>query len=62
MVEVGEHERLRETRMFFQHVCDADFRQSVERITGRTVRAFVSGIDTDTDVSSEVFYFERPTE
>jgi len=23
------------------------------------VRAFVSGIDTDTDVSSEVFYLER---
>jgi uncharacterized protein YbcI len=59
MVEVGEHERLQETRMFFQHVCEEDFRESVERITGRKVRAFVSGIDTDTDVSSEVFYFER---
>jgi hypothetical protein len=31
----------------------------VERITGRAVRAFVSGIDTDTDVASEVFYLER---
>jgi uncharacterized protein YbcI len=59
MVEVGEHERLRETRMFFQHVCEDDFRASVERITGRNVRAFVSGIDTDSDVSSEVFYLER---
>jgi uncharacterized protein YbcI len=59
MVEVGEHERLQETRMFFQHVCEEDFRESVERITGRKVRAFVSGIDTDTDVSSEVFYLER---
>jgi uncharacterized protein YbcI len=62
MVEVGEHDRLRETRMFFQHVCEADFRESVERITGRKVRAFVSGIDTDTDVSSEVFYLERATD
>jgi uncharacterized protein YbcI len=59
MVEVGEHRRLMETRMFFQHICENDFRDSVERITGRKVRAFVSGIDTDTDVSSEVFYFER---
>jgi uncharacterized protein YbcI len=59
MAELGEHERLREARMFFQHVCEDDFRESVERITGRKVRAFVSGIDTDTDVSSEVFYFER---
>jgi uncharacterized protein YbcI len=60
MVEVGEHQRLRETRMFFQHACQDDFRASVERITGRKVRAFVSGIDTDTDVSSEVFYLEQP--
>ena len=45
MVEVGEHQRLRETRMFFQHACENDFRESVERITGRKVRAFVSGID-----------------
>jgi uncharacterized protein YbcI len=62
MVEVGDHQRLRETRMFFQHVCEEDFRGSVERITGREVRAFVSGIDTDTDVSSEVFYLERPAD
>jgi uncharacterized protein YbcI len=60
MVEVGEHQRLHETRLFFQHVCEDDFRESVERITGRKVRAFVSGIDPDTDVSSEVFYLERP--
>jgi uncharacterized protein YbcI len=59
MVEVGEHQRLVETRLFFQLVCEDDFRASVERITGRKVRAFVSGIDPDTDVSSEVFYLER---
>jgi uncharacterized protein YbcI len=62
MAEIGEHQRLRDTRMFFQHVCEADFRASVERITGRKVRAFVSGIDTETDVSSEVFYLERLAE
>jgi uncharacterized protein YbcI len=59
MVELGEDQRLQETRMFFQNVCEENFRESVERITGRKVRAFVSGIDPDTDVSSEVFYFER---
>jgi uncharacterized protein YbcI len=62
MVEVGDHQRLRETRMFFQHVGEDDFRASVERITGRKVRAFVSGIDTNTDVSSEVFYLQRPAD
>jgi uncharacterized protein YbcI len=59
MAELGEHERLRDIRTFFQHVCEANFRESVERITGRKIRAFVSGIDTGEDVSSEVFYFER---
>jgi uncharacterized protein YbcI len=33
-------------------------RRDVEQITGRKVRAFVSGVDTRQDVSSEVFYFE----
>jgi uncharacterized protein YbcI len=32
--------------------------KTVEKITGRKVRAFVSGIDTNKDVSSEVFYLE----
>jgi uncharacterized protein YbcI len=44
--------------MFFQHASERDFVETVEQITGREVRAFVSGIDTKQDVSSEVFYFE----
>ena len=60
MAELGEHQRLRDFRTFFQHASESDFRESVERITGRKVRAFVSGIDTGEDVSSEVFYFEHP--
>ena len=46
MTELGEHHRVRETRIFFQHACEADFRESVERITGRKVRAFLTGTDT----------------
>jgi uncharacterized protein YbcI len=58
MVALGEHARLRDTRMFFQHASEREFCDAVERITGRRVRAFVSGIDTKRDVSSEVFYLE----
>jgi uncharacterized protein YbcI len=58
MVALGEHQRVREIRMFFQHASDNDFTDMVEQITGRKVWAFVSGIDTDNDVSSEVFYLE----
>jgi uncharacterized protein YbcI len=56
--EMGEHHRLRDTRMFFQYACEPQFREAVEAITGRKVWAFVSGIDTQQDVSSEVFYLE----
>jgi len=56
LVDLGEHQRLRDIRRFFQHSSQGDFLESVERITGRKVEAFVSGIDTKMDVSSEVFY------
>ena len=58
MAEMGEHQRLRETRLFFQYAREDDFRQTVERITGRRVRAFLSGTDTTEDISGEVFYLE----
>ena len=58
MVALEEHQRVREIRMFFQHASERDFTSTVEEITGRKVRAFVSGIDTDRDVSTEVFYLE----
>ena len=58
MAEMGEHQRLRDVRTFFQHASDKEFRGVIEEITGREVRAFVSGIDTAKDVSSEVFYLE----
>jgi uncharacterized protein YbcI len=58
MVALGEHQRVRDIRTFFQHASDQEFTDAVEQITGRRVRAFVSGIDTEQDVSSEVFYLE----
>jgi uncharacterized protein YbcI len=63
MVALGEHQRLRDTRMFFQYASQERFHEVIERLTGRKVRAFVSGIDVERDVSSEVFYLEpRPRE
>ena len=58
MADMGEHQRLRDTRMFFQHASETEFCEAIERITGRKVRAFVSGIDTTQDVSAELFYLE----
>jgi uncharacterized protein YbcI len=58
MIELAEHQRVREIRMFFQHASDTEFRNTVEQITGRKVWAFVSGIDVAEDVSTEIFYLE----
>jgi uncharacterized protein YbcI len=58
MADAGEHERLRDLRMHFQHLNEEQFVGTVEEITGRKVRAFVSGIDTKRDVSAELFYLE----
>jgi uncharacterized protein YbcI len=58
MLELNEHERVREIRMFFQQANKVDFTDAVEQITGRKVWAFVSGIDTHEDVSTEVFYLK----
>ena len=57
LAEMNEHTRLRDTRTFFQYATTGQFIEVVERLTGRNVRAFVSGIDTSVDVCSEVFYF-----
>jgi uncharacterized protein YbcI len=58
MADAGEHERLRDLRMHFQYLGEDDFVGTVEGITGRKVRAFVSGMDTKHDVASELFYLE----
>jgi uncharacterized protein YbcI len=58
LADMGEHQRLRDVRLYFQHAREQDFRDVVERITGRTVRAFVSGLDAGQDVACEIFYLE----
>jgi uncharacterized protein YbcI len=62
MAEIGDHERLRDLRLYFQHVTESQFREVIERSLGRTVRAFVSGMDTSKDVSAELFYLEPETD
>jgi uncharacterized protein YbcI len=56
MVRMGEHERLRETRMFFQYSSVREFCEPIERLTGRKVRAFISGTDSEVEgLSVETF-------
>jgi uncharacterized protein YbcI len=53
--KLDEHGRLRELRMLFQYAETDVFCEPIERLTGRKVKAFVSGIDTWADVASELF-------
>jgi uncharacterized protein YbcI len=56
LVRLGEHQRLRETRMYFQYALVREFCEPVERLTGRKVRSFVSGTDSEVDgLSVETF-------
>jgi uncharacterized protein YbcI len=58
LVAMGEHQRLREARLFFQYALEDQVRAIVEQALGRRTVAFVSGIDTHRDVAIEVFTLE----
>jgi len=58
MVAMGEHQRLRDVRLFFQHASEGEFRQTVEAIIGRRVKSFGSATDTNTDTAFEIFVLE----
>jgi uncharacterized protein YbcI len=58
MVEMGEHQRVRESRLAFQIATRDDFIVTVERIVGRKVRAFASSTDVHRNVVFENYLFE----
>ena len=49
LTRLGEHQRVRDMRTFFQYATVADFCEPIERHTGRRVRSFLSAIDTQVD-------------
>jgi uncharacterized protein YbcI len=58
MVEMGEHQRVRESRMFLQVASQEKFVGAVEELVSRKVRAFASAIDPGPAVVFEIFSFE----
>jgi uncharacterized protein YbcI len=62
MAAMGDHQRLRDLRLYFQHITEDQFIEVIERALGRRVRAFVSGMDTAKDVAAELFYLETEDE
>jgi uncharacterized protein YbcI len=58
LAAMGETERLREARQFFQQAMEDSARAVVERALGRRTTAFITGIDVRHDISVEVFMLE----
>ena len=58
MVEMGEAQRVRESRLWFQVATARRFIDSVEQIVGRTVFSFASATDPERSVVMEIFVFE----
>jgi uncharacterized protein YbcI len=58
MAALGDHQRLRDLRLYFQHATEEQFCEIIERVLERKVRAFISGLDTGRDVAAELFYLE----
>lgn len=47
-------------RHLFQTAMESDFRDAVERLTGRKVTAFISGNQFEPDVAAEIFLLDQP--
>src|SRR4051794_10271323 len=58
MVEMGEAQRVRESRMWFQVATAQRFVDSVEGIVGRAVYSFASASDPERGVVMGIFVFE----
>ena len=58
LISMNRIQAVRETRMVFQYANEQVFRDSVERIMGRRVLSFISGVDASTDTSLELFVLE----
>jgi uncharacterized protein YbcI len=59
LVEAGETEPVVEVRRAFQRAMKDRFIAVVEEATGRTVRAFMSEVSLDPDISAEIFILDH---
>jgi uncharacterized protein YbcI len=59
LIDAGETSAVRETRLAFQRAMEARFVATIEELSGRKVRAFLSTVSLNPDISVEVFVLER---
>jgi len=56
----GEIKAVDHIRHLFQETMADDFREAVERLTGRKVLAFISGNHIDPDIAADLFILDGP--
>jgi uncharacterized protein YbcI len=57
LIDAGSGAHVSETRRKFQEAVKEEFIAVVERITGRSVRVFLSQVDVETNLALEFFVF-----
>jgi uncharacterized protein YbcI len=62
LLNAGEVAAVVETRLAFQRAMKSQFTAVVEEATGRKVRAFLSQVHIDPDISAEIFVLEPETD
>ena len=60
LARTNQAEAVHNIRHRFQKTMEGAFREAVERLTGRKVLAFISGIHPDPDIAAEVFILDGP--
>ena len=59
LIDAGEIAAVRETRLAFQRAMETRFTNTIEELSGRKVRAFLSQVSLNPDIAVEVFVLER---
>jgi uncharacterized protein YbcI len=62
LIGAGNAAQVQSTRHAFQEAVEDEFTSTVEAVTGRRVRAFVSQIHIEANLAVELFLFERSVE
>jgi uncharacterized protein YbcI len=58
LIDAGDHETVRTTRLAFQRAMEDKFVGAVEEVMGRKVIAFLSQVHFNPDISQETFVLE----
>jgi uncharacterized protein YbcI len=60
LTETGQIDAVTNIRHLFQETMAADFREAVERLTGRKVLALISGNHIEPDIAAALFILDGP--